>query len=151
MKISISPIGYISSPTTEPTDENWGAIISEIHLKPEYHDGLTGLDGFSHAIIIFYMHQAEFKPNQHLRRHPRGRSDLPLCDIFAQRAKHRPNPIGVTTVSIVEVQKGMLIVRGLDAIDGTPVLDIKPYVPAFNAVDSPRAPGWMVEIMEGYF
>jgi tRNA-Thr(GGU) m(6)t(6)A37 methyltransferase TsaA len=97
------------------------------------------------------MHEAQFNISEHLTRHPRGRVDLPESGIFAQRARHRPNPIGITTVEIISVAGNVLRVRGLDAIDGTPVLDIKPYVPAFDDVEDPTVPEWMNRIMKGYF
>ena len=76
---------------------------------------------------------------------------MPLVGAFAQRAKHRPNPIGITAVEILAAEGNVLTVRGLDAIDGTPVLDIKPYLPAFDRVDDARVPAWIEKLMEGYF
>jgi len=76
---------------------------------------------------------------------------MPRLGIFAQRARHRPNPIGVTTVTIERVQDGVLTVRGLDAIDGTPVLDVKPHVPVYDAPTRPRVPEWIDRLMAGYF
>ncbi len=102
-------------------------------------------------MVIFLMHEATFSPATDLVRRPRGRADLPEVGIFAQRAKHRPNPIGLTAVRIVGREGRVLRVRGLDAIDGTPVLDIKPYVPAFDRVDGAKTPAWMDEIMKDYF
>jgi len=151
MKMEIEPIGTVRSPIHEPVDEGWGEIVSEVHVGDWLIDGLRGLDSFSHAIIIFWMHEAQFDINKHLTRHPRGRVDLPESGIFAQRARHRPNPIGITTVEIISVAGNVLRVRGLDAIDGTPVLDIKPYVPAFDDVEDPTVPEWMNRIMKGYF
>ncbi len=145
--IQLEPIATVHCPITEGVDEDWGSVISEIQVKPEYADGLRGLDGFSHALIVFYMHQSSFDAADDLVRRPRGRADMPLAGIFAQRAKHRPNPIGVTAVEVVGIVRdgsGSLRVRGLDAIDGTPVLDIKPYVPAFDRRDARRFPnGWI--------
>ncbi len=76
---------------------------------------------------------------------------MPEMGIFAQRARHRPNPIGVTAVELVRREKNRVWVRGLDAIDGTPVVDVKPYVPQFDAVESPRVPEWIERLMVGYF
>ena len=122
-----------------------------MHLRPEYAGGLAGLADFSHALVLFHMHEATFDPAQHLARHPRDRADLPLTGIFAQRAKHRPNAIGVSTVRIVGVEGAVLRVRGLDAVDGSPVVDVKPYVPAFDRRLYARVPRWMDAIMRGYF
>ena len=76
---------------------------------------------------------------------------MPAVGIFAQRAKHRPNPLGITSVPLIKIEKNVLTVKGLDAIDGTPVLDIKPYVSAFDRIDQPVIPEWMNRLMEGYF
>ncbi|MBS1914235.1 MAG: tRNA (N6-threonylcarbamoyladenosine(37)-N6)-methyltransferase TrmO [Bacteroidetes bacterium] len=144
-------IGYVHSPVALETDEGWGNAVAEIHLYDDLAAGLHGLTDFSHAVIVFLMHHASFDPARHLLRAPRDRNDMPRTGIFAQRAKHRPNPIGITTVPILGIAPGVLRVRGLDAIDGTPVLDIKPYVPAFDAVENPTVPEWMDRLMHGYF
>ena len=149
--MQLEPIAVIHSPIREGVDEDWGSVVSEIELKPELADGLRQLDSFSHALIIFFMHQSSFKPESDLVRRPRGRADMPEAGIFAQRAKHRPNPIGITAVEIVSIEGNILRVRGLDAIDGSPVLDIKPYVPAFDRRDSATIPEWMDRLMQGYF
>ncbi len=83
-------------------------------------------------MVLTFLHEAEYIPEKHLRRHPQERQDMPLLGIFAQRARHRPNRIGVTAVEIVEVTDNSVKVRALDAIDGTPVIDIKPYVPVYD-------------------
>ena len=149
--MNIKPIGVIKSPVSEQSDENWGRVVSEIHLDEPFEPGLQGLGNFSHITVVFFMHQATFNPSTDLIRRPQGRADMPILGIFAQRAKHRPNPIGLTTVELIGIKKNILIVRGLDAIDGTPVLDIKPYVSAFDRVDQPVIPEWMERLMKGYF
>ena len=143
-------IGTVKSPVTEAVDMNWGEVISEIVLEPEYAPGLLGLEDFSHLMVLTFLHEAEYKPEKHLRRHPQERQDMPLLGIFAQRARHRPNRIGVTAVEIVEVTDSSVKVRALDAIDGTPVIDIKPYVPVYDKKDA-TIPEWMEKMMKGYF
>ena len=143
-------IGRVRSPVTEAVDMNWGKVVSEIVLEPKYAPGLLGLKEFSHALILTHLHQAEWNPEKHLRRRPQERSDKPLTGIFAQRARHRPNRIGVTAVEIVEVTDDTLKVRALDAVDGTPVLDIKPYVPNYDRRDA-TIPQWMTDMMKDYF
>lgn len=143
-------IGRVRSPVTEAVDMNWGQVVSEIVLEPEYAPGLLGLEEFSHALILTHLHQAEWSLEKHLRRRPQERSDMPLTGIFAQRARHRPNRIGVTAVEIVEVTDDTLKVRALDAVDGTPVLDVKPYVPSYDRRDA-TIPQWMTDMMKGYF
>jgi tRNA-Thr(GGU) m(6)t(6)A37 methyltransferase TsaA len=131
-------------------DENWGSVVSEIRIKDEYSTGLRGLDQFSHMIVVFHMHNSSFDPGEHLVRRPQGRQDFPLTGIFAQRAKHRPNPIGVTAVEIVSVEGSTVKVKGLDAIDETPVLDIKPYFNSFDRRNGTE-PSWVSKIMAEYF
>ena len=145
------PIGFVNSPVTEAVDEDWGRVISRIHLTKPWGRGLKGLEEFSHLVVVFHMHQAAHDPKTDLVRRPRGRADMPAAGIFAQRARHRPNPIGITAVRLLEIQGSTLTVQGLDAIDGTPVLDIKPYVPEFDRVARPRVPGWMRKLLKGYF
>jgi tRNA-Thr(GGU) m(6)t(6)A37 methyltransferase TsaA len=149
--ITLRPIGTVASSMTEKTDENWGAVVSRIVLLPEYIGGLTGLQDFSHAIIVTYLHQAHYEPHRHLLRRPRGLDSMPNVGILAQRAKDRPNPLGVTTVKIVSVGKDYLEIRGLDAINGTPVLDIKPYYPHYDKIDTAKVPEWVNRLMQGYF
>ena len=149
--MNIEPIGTVKSPVTEAGDEGWGGVVSEIHLQESLSAGLQGIEQFSHIIVIFFMHQSTFDLAADLVRRPRERPDMPLVGTFAQRAKHRPNPIGITTVHLIEVKGNVLKVKGLDAIDGTPVLDIKPYVPAFDSVPNARIPQWVERLMEGYF
>jgi tRNA-Thr(GGU) m(6)t(6)A37 methyltransferase TsaA len=144
-------IGSVKSPVKEPLDENWGEIISEIHVAPSMAQGLQGLERFSHILVVFHMHKATHDPKTDLVRHPRGRADMPKVGIFAQRARHRPNPIGITAVKLLNIQGNTLTVQGLDAMDGSPVLDIKPYVPEFDRIDEPRVPEWMKRLLEGYF
>lgn len=144
-------VGVVRSPVSAEVDEGWGDITAEIHMMPEYAAGLSGLNEFSHALIISALHKGSFRHERHVVRRPRGRADLPAVGIFAQRARHRPNPLAISAVEIVAVRPGVLVVKGLDAVDGTPVLDIKPYVPSFDARGSVRTPGWMDEIMKGYF
>lgn len=143
-------IGEVKSHVTEAVDMNWGDVISEIVLKPEYAPGLLGLGEFSHAMILTFLHEAKYDPEVHLRRHPQERHDMPLLGIFAQRARHRPNRIGVTACEIVEVSESSVKVRALDAINGTPIIDVKPYVPVYDRKDA-SIPEWMENMMKGYF
>ena len=149
--MEFEPIGVVRSPAREAIDEGWGKVASEIHLREELAPGLRGLQEYSHLLVLFYMHQAEYSPEKHLVRHLRDDLELPLTGIFAQRARHRPNPIGVTAVKLEGVEGNVVRVRGLDAIDGTPVLDIKPYYPVFDRVDDATVPAWVARLMEGYF
>ena len=149
--ITLRPIGYVSSPVIRPTDRNWAQVISRIIVKSEYAEGLQGLENFSHAIIVTYLHKWEYDPAKHLVRRPRGLQNMPRIGIFSQRAKNRPNPIGITTVTILKVGEDYLEVRGLDAIHDTPVVDIKPCYSQYDGVDSLSQPGWVDELMKDYF
>lgn len=148
--ITLSPIGYVSNDIPEKKDDFWGNSISTITLKNEFRGGLTGLQEFSHAIILCYLDKARYIPEKHLIRRPRNRQDMPLLGIFSQRTKDHPNPIGLTTVEILSVSDTTITVKGLDAIDGTPILDIKPYFPIFDRRDS-RTPEWVGILMKNYF
>jgi tRNA-Thr(GGU) m(6)t(6)A37 methyltransferase TsaA len=149
--IALKSIGCVKSPVKQQTDVQWGSVQSRIVLQPEYRAGLQGMEQSTHALIVTYLHQARFDPSQHLIRRPRGLADMPEVGIFAQRAKDRPNPLGITAVSIVRVESGVLVVRGLDAIDGTPVVDIKPYYPAYDRVQDAAVPEWVDRLMKDYF
>jgi tRNA-Thr(GGU) m(6)t(6)A37 methyltransferase TsaA len=149
--VTMRPIGVVRSPIKEGVDAGWGSVVAEVHLQDEHTFGLRGLEEFSHVIVVFLMHRATFRPDEDLVRRPRGRADMPEVGIFAQRAKHRPNPIGLTAVPLLSVEGSVLTVRGLDAIDGSPVLDIKPYFAAFDRVDDATQPEWVNRLMQGYF
>ncbi|MFN8579032.1 MAG: tRNA (N6-threonylcarbamoyladenosine(37)-N6)-methyltransferase TrmO [Candidatus Sericytochromatia bacterium] len=149
--VNLNFIGKVKNSVNELVDDNWGSIESEIVLNHEYANGLRNLDSFSHAIIIFYMDKSDFDISKDLVRRPRGRSDLPEYGIFAQRAKHRPNPIGITTVKIIKVQNNILTVKGLDAINETPIIDIKPYFKVFDNIENYKQANWVDDIMKDYF
>jgi tRNA-Thr(GGU) m(6)t(6)A37 methyltransferase TsaA len=151
MGIVIKPIGVVRSPVREGIDQNWGNTISEVHLEAEFKDGLKGLQAFSHVIVVLYLHKSSFDAEQHLVRRPQGRSDMPMVGIFAQRAKHRPNPLGITVARILEVKENVLFVQGLDAIDETPVIDLKPYYPVYDLRGDARVPDWVDVLMKDYF
>ena len=150
MKIELKAIGSVVSPVKEPVDENWGEVVSEIVLEKKYADGLIGLEDFSHAVITYFMHLATDKNRVQITRRPQGRDDMPFVGIFSQRAKRRPNPVGVTAVKIIKVENNVLKIQGLDAIDGTPVLDIKPYYPR-DRVENPIIPEWVYRLMSNYY
>ena len=148
--IIMNPIGYVRNQVDEKKDTAWGNDVSTIVLEDGYRSGLTGLEDFSHAIILCHLNKAKYIPEKHLLRRPRNRPDMPMLGIFSQRTKDHPNPIGVTSVEILDVSETCLTVRGLDAINGTPVLDIKPYFPVFDKREA-RTPGWVDILMDQYF
>lgn len=147
----IESIGIVKSPITEGVDHDWGNVVSEILINESLAGGLQGIEAFSEVMVIFFMHKSTFDLNSDLVRRPQGRLDMPMVGIFAQRAKHRPNPIGVSVVNLLEISGNVLKVRGLDAIDGTPVLDIKPYYPEFDCRNAAVVPEWVNRLMKDYF
>jgi len=149
--IIMNPIGYVRNGVSSQTDQDWGIVTSSVELLPDFRDGLVGIDQFSHLLVLTYLHQASFDPSTQLIRRARGLASMPLVGIFAQRAKDRPNPVGVTAVQLVSVTDESVVVRGLDAIDGTPVLDIKPYYPVYDKADQAVVPEWVTRLMQGYF
>ena len=148
--IEMTPIGRVENTVSEKKDTDWGANVSSITLEEQYAGGLSGLGQFSHAIILYYLDQAQFVKEKHLQRRPQNREDMPMVGIFSQRAKDRPNRIGMTSVEIVSVSDRTLTVKGLDAVNGTPVLDIKPYYPVYDRKEA-VVPEWVDRLMAHYF
>ncbi len=153
VEIRYTPVAFVHNGRTDATDAGWGAVESALVFDPAYAAGLAGLADWSHAIVVFHMHRehADDPRPDDWRRRPRGLASMPLLGVFAQRGRMRPNTIGVTTVHIVRVEADRLVVLGLDAIDGTPVLDVKPWGPAYDRAEDARVPAWFDELMRGYF
>ena len=146
------PIGVVRGGRVEPIDDDWGDMLSEVVLDDRFPtDALDGLDEFSHVEVVYVFDQVDEAKITVGARHPRGRYDWPRVGIFAQRAKGRPNRIGVTTCEIVNVDQRVVTVRGLDAIDGTPVLDVKPHMVEFAPRVQVRQPAWSHELMRDYW
>lgn len=145
------PIGVVQNNAPEKVDHSWGEVVSHLALRDDLADGLTGLEAFSHILVVYHLSEAKFIPEKHLIRRPQGREDMPMVGIFAQRAKDRPNPIGITAVRLLGVEGNTATVQGLDAIDGTPVLDIKPYYPIYDRKDDATVPAWVDVLMGEYF
>ena len=141
--IIINPIGVVHNEIKEPTHEGSEKIISEITIDGSLTEVLDNLDEFSHIIILYWIHRSR-RPSP-MKVHPRGNKERAQMGVFATRSPSRPNPIGKATVRLLERKGNILKVQGLDAIDGTPVLDIKPYIPGYDSVDDARAPSWMIK------
>jgi tRNA-Thr(GGU) m(6)t(6)A37 methyltransferase TsaA len=152
-QITLTPIGTVHSPIREPVDDVWGSVICRIDLDASRFTpaSLSGLDEFSHVEILFLFDQVRESQIERNARHPRGREDWPLAGIFAQRAKNRPNRIGVTVCRLLSIEQLTIAVEGLDAVDGTPVLDIKPYMPSFGPKGAVKEPKWATELMATYW
>ena len=153
MEIRLHAIGVVRNGRGDARDADWGALESQIVLEPAFRGGLAGLESWSHVIVITYLDRDPTgeAPPADWRRHPRGMTHLPKLGVFAQRGRLRPNPIGVTTVAIVGLDRDGLRVLGLDALDGTPVLDLKPHARPFDAPRAVLEPAWFGEMMRGYF
>jgi tRNA (Thr-GGU) A37 N-methylase len=151
--IELDPIGFIRGGRSEPIDDDWDAVSSTIVLDAERFspDAIASLDEFSHIEVVFHFHAAREAQTHFGARRPRGRADWPLVGIFAQRGKDRPNHLGVTACRLVAIDGLMIKVRGLDAIDGTPVLDIKPVMREFLPRGKVVQPAWASELMQGYW
>lgn len=146
-------IGTVRSPIKEVADDCWGGVTSVIELDATRFtpESTRGLEEFSHLEVIFLLDRIRPESVLSGSKHPRERQDWPKVGVFAQRTRDRPNRIGVTVCKIEAVNGLRISVRELDAIDGTPVLDIKPYFEKFGPREPVRQPAWSRELMAGYF
>lgn len=151
--IGLTPIGTVRSARHEPIDDGWDSIEAHIELDPALfdRDATAGLADFSHIEVVYYFDRVGDDEINTGARHPRGRADWPLVGILAQRGKGRPNRVGVTVCKLLSVAGLTVRVKGLDAIDGTPVLDIKPVMKGFLPRGEIREPDWSGELMKGYW
>jgi len=152
MKIEMRPIGFVETVRSEIEDDFWGGQHACITLTDEFSlDAFRGLEDFSHVEVLFYFHHLDPATTITSARHPRNNAEWPLVGIFAQRAKKRPNRIGATICRIVRVDETRLFVSELDALDGTPILDIKPVMAEFLPRESIRQPEWSHDLMRQYW
>lgn len=150
-RFGLEPIARVKCSRTEPEDDGWDDETSAIELLPPFDErSLAGLGEFSHCLVVFLFHEATWDGTRVSRR-PRGNPDWPEVGIFAQRAKDRPNRLGVTVCRILGVEGSSIRVEGLDAIDGTPVVDIKPWMSEFGTRGEVRQPRWATELMQDYW
>jgi tRNA-Thr(GGU) m(6)t(6)A37 methyltransferase TsaA len=142
--IVLKPIGVVRTEAVgdEVKDKT---RISQIILRSELAEALEGIDDFSHLFVLFWLDEISDEQRKTLKVHPRSRKDLPLLGIFATRTMLRPNPIGLTLVELVKAEGNVLTVRGLDAFDGTPVLDVKPF-DAWDTAKDARVPAWWTKL-----
>jgi len=144
-QISLKPIGWVCSDIKEPGYRRWDKVVSEVVLDPEFSEAAEGLEKFSHIVVLYWMHRIPSAKRSRLKLHPQHREDLPLLGVLATRAPARPNPIGVGVAQLLEHKGNVLKVKGLDAIDGSPVIDIKPYTKQ-DAVAHIRVPNWVSKL-----
>jgi tRNA-Thr(GGU) m(6)t(6)A37 methyltransferase TsaA len=143
-EVTFKAIGIVKNEIKEPMRRDSEDIISEIIIDPALTEALDDLDRFSHIIVLYWIHRSR-RPAP-MKVHRRGNPERALTGVFATRSPSRPNPIGKATVKLQQRQGNILKVQGLDAIDGTPVLDIKPYIPGYDSVNGDcQAPSWMIK------
>jgi len=145
--LTLRPIGHVENGVQKGEQTTWEDVESRIVLDSQWAEGLRGLEEFSHLVVIFWLDRSN-ESEVPLQVHPEAREDLPLVGLFATRTPLRPNPLGVTTVELLHVQGNELTVRGLDAFDGTPVLDIKPYLIRGDLKPEASVPGWLRQLWE---
>jgi tRNA-Thr(GGU) m(6)t(6)A37 methyltransferase TsaA len=148
---TITAIGVVRAGRDVPEDDRWGGSTATIELTTLGADALVGLDAFSHAEILYVFDRVDPAKVVTGARHPRNNPVWPEVGILAQRAKGRPNRIGSTICRIVAVEGRTLIVAELDAIDGTPVIDIKPVMAEFLPRGEVKQPAWSHELMQEYW
>lgn len=150
VEYTVRPIGRVENGIAELDGVVWEDVDSRVIVAPEFAEGLDGIEGFSHVIIIGYLHRQEHaqRHERRLRVHPQGREEWPLVGVFATRSPRRPNPIAITVVRLLRREGNVLHVRGLDMADGTPVLDIKPYLTRGDRVEDATVAEWLHRLWE---
>jgi tRNA (adenine37-N6)-methyltransferase len=152
MSASVEAVGYVSCSRRSARDDGWDGETTTIELAAGFGpESVQGLADFSHLEVLYHFHQADTRSVVTGARHPRDNPAWPLTGIFAQRGRNRPNLLGSTVCRLLKVEGTTLHVSGLDAIDGTPVLDIKPYMTGFAPRGTVREPAWATELMAGYW
>lgn len=151
--MDLRPVGRVSSPRTEPVDDDWDSVVSTIAVDAARFgpEALWGLEEFSHLEVVYLFDRVDPEQVETAARHPRGNPHWPRVGVFAQRGKSRPNRLGVSTCRLLAVQDLTITVQSLDAVDGTPVLDLKPYMVEFAPRGELRQPAWSHELMAGYW
>ena len=143
--MNLEAIGIIRNDVKQPIRHGWREVVSDIVIDSRLAEALDGLDEFSHLIVLYWMHQLTPGRKLPLKTHHMGNLELPLVGRFATRSPSRPNPVGQATVRLLERRGNILKVKGLDAIDGTPVIDIKPYIPGYDSAADAETPRWTTE------
>jgi tRNA-Thr(GGU) m(6)t(6)A37 methyltransferase TsaA len=151
--VTMTPIGSVRSTRTATEDDRWDSVVSSIELDEAQFttEAVAALDTFSHIEVVFLFDRVDPGKVETGARHPRDNPAWPKVGIFAQRGKNRPNRIGTTICRVDRVEGLRIHVAGLDAVEGTPVLDIKPWVREFGPRGEVRQPEWMVELMQAYW
>ena len=140
--ITLKAIGIVRSELKQSTKRDYEKVISDIIINDDLTEALNGLEKSSHIVVLYWMHQA-MSGEIPLKVHPRSKQELPLSGLSATRTPNRPNRIGMATVRLLQRQGNILRVEGFDAIEGTPVIDIKPYIPGYDSVANTEVPPWI--------
>lgn len=149
---TVNPIGTVVNSRKEVEDDYWGDVTSVIELATDLDESsLDGIQAFSHLEIIYLFHLVSDERIQYGARHPRNNKSWPKVGIFAQRGKNQPNKLGTTVVKLIKCEGRKLFVSGLDAIDGTPIIDIKPVMKEFLPREEVTQPDWSKQLMVNYW
>lgn len=138
--IVVKPIGTAKNSVKKPMLPGWRDVVTEIEIDKNYSKGLDGVEAYSHVIVVYWMDKEK---ECHLKHHPQGREDIPFVGIFACRCPQRPNRIAMSTVELLGRNGSVIKVKGLDILDGTPIIDLKPYTPQYDKVDGGKIPDWV--------
>ena len=141
-RISLTPIGVVRNGEHDPARQDWSRVRSRIELQPDLATALDGLEGFSHVIVVGWLDRIPPELRERRQAHPGGDERLPLLGALALRGGARPNPLAVTVCRLRSVRDATVEVQGLDLIDGTPVLDIKPYIAVYDSEPGATLPDW---------
>ncbi len=152
-QVTLTPIGAVRSSRAATEDDDWDAVASSLEHDPAQFtaDAVAGLDAFSHIEVVYFFDRVDPAKIETGARHPRNNLAWPEVGIFAQRGKNRPNRIGTTVCRVDRIAGLRIDVTGLDAVDGTPILDVKPWVREFGPRGDVRQPAWMTELMRAYW
>lgn len=145
-QLKLTPIGLIENDFLETVPQGWESASHRLVFLPEWAPALEGMEGFTHIHVLFWLNKIRPPTQPHV--HPMDRQDLPEVGIFATRTPHRPNPIGLQVCELVAREGNVLIVRRLDALNGTPLLDVKPYLPDGDACPHARVAEWVARLWE---
>lgn len=143
-EVVLRPLGVAKNNVGKTTLPGWKKVSTDIVIEKKFVPGLDGLEKYSHIIVIYWMDK---EGECHLRHHPQGKASVPFVGIFACRCPQRPNRIAISTVKLISIKGGIIKVAGLDILDGTPILDIKPYTPQYDEVKKAKIPAWVGKLV----
>jgi len=139
-EIKLKPIGFVKNNVKEPRFGNFADEVSEIIVDEKFTDALNGIEDYSHVIVVYWMDRVK---NYVITHRPQGNPEVPVVGIFACRCPPRPNPIAITTVKLIERKENIIKVKGLDILDDTPIIDVKPYWPHYDKAEDEKIPDWV--------